>query len=46
MTIERDMPGHGKSLKKHAKGWRGITACVEGLGQLTLSDKMRLHSPE
>lgn len=46
MTIERDMPGHGKSFKQHAKGRRGVTAWVERPGQLALGNKMRLHRPE
>ena len=46
MTIERDLPGHGKYFKQYARGRRGVTAWVERLGQLALGDKMRLHSPE
>ena len=46
VTIERDLPGHGKSFKQHAKGRRGVTAWVERPGQLALGDKMRLHRPE
>ena len=46
MTIERDLPGHGKSFMQHAKGRRGVTAWTERPGQLALGDKMRLHRPE
>ena len=46
MTIERDLPGHGKYFKQYARGRRGVTAWVERPGQLALGDKMRLHSPE
>jgi len=42
MTIERNLPGHGKPFKKHPKGRRGFTAWFEHPGQLTLGDKMRL----
>ena len=46
MTIERDLPGQGKSFKQHAKGRRGLTAWVERPGQLFLGDQLRLHCPE
>ena len=46
MTNERDLLELGKSFKKHAQGWCGVTAWVECPGQPTLGDKMRLHSPE
>tara|TARA_B100000787_G_scaffold75153_1_gene55365 strand:- start:394 stop:543 length:150 start_codon:yes stop_codon:yes gene_type:complete len=32
MTIESDLLEHGKSFKKHAKGWRSVTAWVERAG--------------
>ena len=46
ITIERDLPGYGKSFKQHAKGRRGVTAWAERPEQLALGDKMRLHRPE
>ena len=46
MTIERDLPGQGKSFKAHAKGKRGVTAWVERPGDLVLGDMLRLHCPE
>jgi len=46
MTIERDLPGQGKSFKAHAKGKRGVTAWVERPGELALGDVLRLHCPE
>jgi len=45
MTIERDLPGQGKSFKAHAKGKRGVTAWVERPGDLALGDVLRLHCP-
>ena len=45
MTIERDLPGQGKSFKAHAKGKRGVTAWVERPGELDLGDVLRLHCP-
>ena len=46
MTIERDLPGQGKSFKAHAQGKRGVTAWVERPGALALGDVLRLHCPE
>ena len=46
MTIERDMPGQGKSFKGYATGKRGVTAWVERPGDLNLGDVLRLHRPE
>ena len=46
MTIERDLPGQGKSFKAHSNGKRGVTAWVERPGDLVLGDVLRLHCPE
>lgn len=46
MTIECDLPKHGKAFKQYAKVRRGITAWVERPEKLALGDKIRLHRPK
>ncbi len=45
VTIEKALPGQGKSFKRAAEGKRGVTAWVEREGVLRLGDVVRLHVP-
>ncbi len=45
MTIEQNMPGHGKGFKPAAEGKRGVTAWVEREGTLRVGDTLTLHVP-
>lgn len=44
--IDAENPGLGKGFKAAAKGRRGVTACVERVGALTLGLQLRLHVPD
>lgn len=45
VTIDRALPGQGRTFKAAAKHRRGVTAWVEREGTLRVGDPLRLHVP-